>query len=134
MIRRLASLHGHLSPETMRCVQGREPAASPAATGAEAGAVAMWEDGAPRLTLLTETQVKDYIVNGFLVLDPRGLPGGQQQFANSFYAKCAAEFTTVLRILRTIDPQCLPRSEVAVTTDDAVRWQGGRPRRAGAEG
>ena len=38
-------------------------------------------------TLLTERQVKDFIVDGFLVLTPEELPGGREQFASKFYDK-----------------------------------------------
>eukprot|EP01043_Picozoa_sp_COSAG02_P040600 COSAG02_NODE_3299_length_6989_cov_8.204935_1_plen_214_part_00 len=50
------------------------------ATTAEGG-------GGTVATLLTERQVKDFIVDGFLVLTPEDLPGGRERFASSFYDK-----------------------------------------------
>lgn len=53
------------------------------ATTAERGGAG----GTLATSLLTERQVKDFIVDGFLVLTPEDLPGGRERFASSFYDK-----------------------------------------------
>lgn len=73
---RIAAVNAHLSPRMQ---------ALPAAARAVAGASTAGAEG--KVTLLTEAQVKDYIVNGYLVLTPEELPGGQEAFADSFYTK-----------------------------------------------
>jgi hypothetical protein len=74
---RIAAVNAHLSPWTQ--------AIPAAAARAAAGASTAGAEG--KVTLLTEAQVKDYIVNGYLVLTPEELPGGQEAFADSFYTK-----------------------------------------------
>ena len=40
-----------------------------------------------RVRCSIRSQVKDFIVDGYLVITPDGLPGGREQFASSFYSK-----------------------------------------------
>ena len=54
----------------------------PAAPGAPAAG-----ESAPEARLLTEAQLKEYIVNGFLVIQPDDLPTAREAFADQFYSK-----------------------------------------------
>ena len=65
MERRLRLVSAHLEPPLQD-----EPAAD---TGA--------------LDLLTERQVKQYIIDGFVIVQPKELPGGIDRFASEFYDK-----------------------------------------------